>query len=103
MERAEELVLIYDAPDQTTAEVVCAALQAAGIHAVLQTESRGPALGLLHYLGMFDHRGVLVAAADAPAARALLKEEALTEEELAAAVDADPTTLEEAEARVKGQ
>jgi Putative prokaryotic signal transducing protein len=97
----EDLVLIFDAPDQTTAEVVCATLQAAGIHAILQNENQGPASGMLPYMGLADARGVLVAREDAEAATALLQAQEPTEEELTAEVDADPTSLEEAEARVK--
>jgi hypothetical protein len=97
----EDLVRVYDAPDQTTAEIVCATLQAAGIHAVLQNESRGPASGFLHHLALADARGVLVARADLAAATSVLQAQELTEEELAAEVDADSTSLEEAEARVR--
>ena len=97
----QELVVIYDAPDQTTAEVVCATLQAAGIQAIVQNQHRGPASGMLPYLGLADARGVLVASEDADAASALLEAQEPSEEELAALVEADATSLEEAEARVK--
>jgi len=96
----ETFVLVYDAPDHSTAELVCATLQAAGFRSVLQNPS-GPAAGLMPYLGLADSRGVLVPASDADAARALLAAEEPTEEELAAEAESDPLSLEEAEARVK--
>ncbi len=97
----DEMVLIYDAPDQSTAEIVCATLQAAGIRATVQSPHRGPAAGMMPYLGLSDARGVLVAPTDVPAARAVLGALEPTEEELAAEEEADPMSLEEAEARVK--
>ena len=97
----ENLVRIYDAPDQTTAEIVCATLQSAGIPAVVQNHYRGWAAGMLPHLALADSRGVLVAPSDAAAARELLAGQEPTEEELAAEAEADPTSLEEAEAQVK--
>ncbi len=96
-----ELVLIYDAPDQTTAEIVCATLHAAGIQAVIQSQYRAPAAGLMTYLGQSEPRGVLVAASDVLPARTILEAPSPTEEELTAEQEANPLTLAEAEARVK--
>lgn len=95
------LVLVFDAPDQATAELVCATLQAAGIHAVLQNQHSGPASGWLNYLGANYGRGVLVPHSQADAARSLLVEQAPTEEEIAAAAAADTTTTEEAEENLR--
>ena len=97
----EALVLVYDAPDQTTAELVCATLQAANLRAVVQNQYVGPAAGMLSYLGNTYSRGVLVPASEADTAHALLAAQEPTEEELAAEVEAGTMTLEEAEARVK--
>lgn len=97
----DEMVLIYDAPDQTTAEIVCATLHAAGIHAAIQSQYRAPAAGMMTYLGQSEPRGVLVATSDVPAARTILEAPSPTEQELTAEQEANPMTLEEAEARVK--
>ena len=56
---------------------------------------------MLPYLGLADGRGVLVPESEAASARALLADQELTEDELAAEAEADTMTLEEAEARVK--
>jgi hypothetical protein len=101
MDTGEALVLVYDAPDQTTAELVCATLQAEGMQAVVQNQYVGPAAGMLPYLGLAYSRGVLVPVSEADAALALLAAQELTEEELAAEIEADPMTLAEAEERVK--
>lgn len=98
---SDNLVLVYDAPDQTTAEIVCATLNAAGIQAHVQNTNRGPASGALPHLGLAAPRGVLVAPGDASAARALLEAQTPTDDELAAEAEADPVSLEEAEARVR--
>lgn len=98
---SEDLVLIYDAPDQTTAEIVLATLQSAGIQAFIQNPNRAPASGMLPHLGLASPRGVLVAPADAYAARAVLETREPNEEELAEEAANDPISLEEAEARVK--
>jgi hypothetical protein len=100
-DRAQDMVLVYDAPDQATAELVCASLQSAGIGAVVQNQYAGPGAGMMPHLGLSDSRGVLVPTSDADAARSLLAAVEPTEEELAAEADADTTTLEEAEARVR--
>jgi len=97
----EAFVLVYDAPDQPTSELVCASLQSAGIRAVVQNKYVGGAAGMLPYLGLADGRGVLVPESEAASARALLADQELTEDELAAEAEADTMTIEEAEARVK--
>jgi hypothetical protein len=56
---------------------------------------------MLPHLGLAIPRGVLVAPENAYAARAVLETRSPTEEELAAEAEADPISLEEAEARVK--
>ena len=43
----EAFVLVYDAPDQVTSELVCASLQPAGIRAVVQNRYVGGAAGML--------------------------------------------------------
>ena len=101
LESSADVVAVYDAPDETTAQVVCATLQAAGIPARIKNERRGDVAGFLPYLALAVGYGVVVAASDADAARAILLEQEPTEEELAAEVDADETSLEEAEARVR--
>jgi hypothetical protein len=97
----EQYALVYDAPDQATAEMVCATLLAQGLRAVVQNEHRGPAAGWLNYLGTSYGRGVLVPVSEADAAQAILAAQEPTEEEIIEAMEADGTTIEEAEARVK--
>ena len=98
---AEDLVLVYNAPDQTTAELVVATLEAAGIPAVLQHDTLGPGAGLMPYLGVAWNRGVAVPAAYEQEALAILQAAPPTEEELIAEELEDPVTLEEAEAAVR--
>ncbi len=97
----EALVLVFDAPDQGTAELVCATLQSAGMRAMVQNQYLGPAAGMLPHLGIAGGRGVLVPASEADAARALIAAQEPTEEELAAEAEAAAMTLEEAEAQVR--
>ena len=97
----EKMVLIYDAPDQVTAEVVCAGLEAAGIAAVVSNTTAGPASGLLPHLGLAWNRGVAVPASQAETARTLLQSQLPSDAELIAEEEADTLTLEEAEARVR--
>lgn len=97
----EEMVLIYDAPDQSTAELVCATLEAAGIAAVVAHTTMGPAVGVLPYLGLGWSRSVSVPLSQVEAARAVLQADMPSEAELIAEQEADPLTLEEAEARVR--
>jgi len=97
----EEMVLIYDAPDQTTAELVCATLEASGITAVVAHTTEGQASGILPYLGLGWSRSVSVPASQVEEAHAVLQANMLPEAELIAEEEADPMTLEEAEARVR--
>jgi hypothetical protein len=97
----EEFVLVYDAPDQATSELVCATLQAEGIRAFVQNQYTGPAAGWLNYLGKSFAQGVVVPASEADAAQAVLAAQEPTEEEILAAFEADGMTIEEAEEQVK--
>lgn len=97
----EEFVLVYDAPDQATAELVCATLQASDIQAFVQNPYASPAAGWLPHLAGNMARGVVVRASEADAARAVLAVQEPTEEEVVAQFETDATTIEEAEARVK--
>jgi hypothetical protein len=97
----ENYVLIANAPDQQTAELIAATLDAAGIPTLLQHDALGPAEGMLPHLGLAWNRGVAVPAEREQEARALLQSLEPTEAELIAEEEADPTTLEEAEARVR--
>lgn len=97
----EELVLVFDAPNQVTAELVCSTLQAGGIRAVLRNPYAAPAAGWMTYLVIRCSPGVLVPACEADAARSLLAAQEPTEEELSAEVEANTMTLEEAEDQVK--
>jgi len=97
----ENPVLVYDAPTIEAADIVCATLAAAGIPATVLNAERGPAEGMMPYLGFTWAHGVFVAPSNVEAARAILNTPAPTEEELTAEEEADPTTLAEAEARVK--
>jgi hypothetical protein len=97
----DNYVFVANAPDQQTAEMIVATLEAAGIEAILQHESIGPAEGLMPYLGLDWNRGVAVPVEQEAEARAILEASAPTEEELIAEEAEDPVTLEEAEARVR--
>lgn len=97
----DDLILVYDAPDLQSGEIVRATLEAAGIHAVIQNARLGPGDGEMTFLGMAWGHSVYVASADVEAAREVLNTPQMSEEELAAQEEADPMTLEEAEARVK--
>ena len=95
------LVMVYQAPDQTTAELVAATLQSAGIRAVTQYKYSGAAAGMMRSILNAPNRGVMVPASEADAARVVLEAQPPTEEELAAEAEADPMTLEDAEANVR--
>jgi hypothetical protein len=84
----EELALVFDAPNHTTAQLVCSSLRAAGLRSVLLNEHSSPAAGWLNYLGNAYSHGVLVPASEVEAARSILDEER-TEEEITAAVDTE--------------
>ena len=94
----EEYVLVFDAPDQVTAELVFATLQAAGLRAVLQNEFNGPAAGWLTYMGSNYSKGVGVPASEVAAAQSILAAQEPTEDEILAEMEMDGITLEEAEA-----
>ena len=100
-ERVEEHVVVYDAPDQATAELVVATLKSAGIAAFLANKFAGPASGVLPHLGLAWSRNVLAPASQAQAADQVLAALAPTDAELDEEFEADTMTLEEAEARVK--
>ena len=98
----EEPVLVFTASDNEEADVVRATLVAAGITALLSTPSITTVMGAVDAVTRDTHNlGIYVAASNAEAARVLLNATAPTEAELSAEVDADPTTLAQAEARVK--
>ena len=97
----EEMVSIYDAPDQVTAELIWATLKEAGIEAIIPHTTIGPASGLLPPLGLAWSRDVSVPASQVEAARAVLDAELPREAELIAEEEADSLTLEEAEERVR--
>jgi hypothetical protein len=95
-------VLIFQAATNEEAEVVHATLEAAGIAAILQSNPINPYMGGMD-VAMRDTSamGIFVAPSQAEAARAVLSAPAPSEEELAAEAEADPKTLEEAEAEVR--
>lgn len=99
-----EPVLIYDAASAEEADVVRATLAAAGIRVFQPGDTADPYFGAIdaNVDSVWMHH-LYVAPSDAEAARAVLSASAPTEEELAAEAAADPTTLEEAEARVQRQ
>ena len=95
-------VLIYDAPTEEEAEVVAATLQAAGIAAVLQNPNLSAGAGMFaEQVGDTWRNGVFVPSSQVDEARAILNAPAPSEAELIAEEEADPTTTEEAEARIK--
>lgn len=99
----DNLVLVHSAPDDESARIVQAALEAAGVPAWLQHPEGAPASGTMPYLAVGWSYGVLVAAGDEAEARTILANAMPTEEELIAEEEADPTTLAEAEARIRKQ
>ena len=93
-----EPILIFRANNDEEGEIVRATLEAAGIAAFLNTPSGNPGLGELDDgIGDLSPIGVYVSPTDREAAEAVLGESPLSETELSAEVDADTTTLEEAE------
>lgn len=94
-------VPVFDSPDFETGEIVCATLVAAGIDAIMQNPTVGPAANALPFLGNTWSHAVYVPPDSAEAARGILAAPPLTEDELAAEQAADPTTLEEAENTVR--
>jgi len=100
---SNQLVLVYNAASEEEAEVVRATLEAAGIPATIQTPNFHAGTSLLTETVGGDSwsGGIYVPASLVESARALLNTPPPTEAELTAAEEADPTTLEEAENRVK--
>ncbi len=97
----DEYVLAYDAPDYETGEIVCATLIAEGIHAIMANPEIGPAANVIPALGNTWTHSVYVAPGDLESARQIISATPPSEEELAAAQAADPTTLEQAEKNVR--
>lgn len=103
----ENTVLVANAPDQQTAEIIVATLEAAGIPAFFLHDDTGavfmigPAEGMLPPYGLNWNLDIAVPADREQEALALLQAAGPTEEELIAEEEADPTTLEEAERRVR--
>ena len=97
----DDYVLVFDSPDYETGEIVCATLAAQGIHAIMKHPQLGPAGGLLPPLGINWSHAIYVAPADLGTARQMLAAQEPSEAELAAEQAADPTTIEEAERRVR--
>lgn len=94
-------VLVFDAPDQSTAEAVCASLQAEGLRAVLQSRHAFRAAGWLTSMGCVTDLGVLVPHDEVAGAQEFLAAMRLDESEIEAAMLADGITTEEAEAQVR--
>jgi hypothetical protein len=95
-------VLIYAAASGEEAEVIRATLAAAGIPTFQPGDTANPYFGAIdaNVDSVWMHH-LYVAPSDAEAARAVLSAATPTEDELTAEEEADPTTLEEAEARVR--
>ncbi len=94
--------LVFQATTVEETEVVLATLKASGIEARLLHNSNLQIMGAVDNLIDTEWRnGVYVPAADAASARAILSAEMPTVEELTAEEEADPLTLEEAEAQTK--
>lgn len=98
----EEPVLVFDAASVEEAEVVRATLEAAGIPARLENPDSMAGAGTIgETVGNTWSNGVFVMPSHLEAARAILNTPSPTDEELGDESEADPTTLEEAEARIK--
>ena len=97
-----EPVLISEAATSEESEIIRATLAAAGIPTFQPGDSANPYLGAIdaNVDSIWMHH-IYVAPSNVEAARALLNADSPTEEELIAEEEADPTTLEEAEARVR--
>lgn len=93
---------MFTAGNNEEADVVRATLASAGIAALLQSASITTVMGAVDATTRdTNDLGIYVAPSNVEAARALLNAPALSDAELTAEVDADPTTLAEAEANVK--
>jgi len=97
-----DLVLVYEAATTEESDMIRATLAAAGIPTFQPGGSANPYFGAIdaNVDSVWMHH-LYVAPSNAEAARALLSAASPTEEELIAEEEADPTTLEEAEARVR--
>ena len=95
-------VLIYEATTGEEADTIRATLAAAGIRTYQPGNTANPYLGAIdsNVDSVWMHH-LYVAPSNVEAARALLSASSPTEEELIAEEEADPTTLEEAEARAR--
>lgn len=95
-------VLIYEAVTGEEANVVRTTLASAGIATFQPGDTANPYFGAIdaNVDSVWMHH-IYVAPSNVEAARALLNAAVPTEEELAAEAEADPTTLAEAEARVR--
>lgn len=97
-----EPVLVYEASTTEEFEVVRATLEAAGIPAYLKSQTVNPFFGAIdEFVDTLWHNGIYVSSANVEAAQTLLNAPPPSDEELIAQEEADPTTLEEAEERVK--
>lgn len=97
-----EPVLLFNAASEEEADVVRATLEAAGIKATLTNAHLNSGAGMLaETVGNTPFNGVYVSQSDLEAARAVLAAPPPTDEELEAEEAADPTTLEDAEERVR--
>jgi hypothetical protein len=95
-------VLIYEAATSEEAEMIRATLAAAGIPTFQPGDTVNPYFGAIdaNVDSVWMHH-LYVAPSNVEAARALLGASEPTEAELIAEEEADPTTLAEAEARVR--
>jgi hypothetical protein len=99
-----EPVLVFQASTQEELEIVRATIEASGIRAFLNQISPDPVVGAIDpSTGTAWQRGIYVRPEDADTDRALVDDMPLTEAELDAEEQADPTTLIEAEARANAQ
>ena len=97
-----EPVLVYEASTTEEFEVVRATMEAAGIPAFLKSQTVNPFFGAIdEFVDTLWHNGIYVSPANVEAAQTLLNAPPPSDEELIAQEEADPTTLEEAEERVK--
>ncbi len=97
-----EPVLVYEASNTEEFEVVRASLEAAGIPAFLKSQTVNPVFGAIdEFVDTLWHNGIYVSPANVEAAQTLINAPALSDEELIALEEGDPTTLAEAEERVK--
>ncbi|MDE2126299.1 MAG: hypothetical protein KGJ62_06900 [Armatimonadetes bacterium] len=96
-----EPVAVWEAASEEEAEVVTATLQAAGIPAELERPEPTAGMGTVgEGVAAVWRNRVFVAPEQAEAARAVLSAIPFTTAELTAEEEADPETLEHAEARV---